>query len=96
MLQFVDNESVGECPTSEHLRHTLHQFHHRLKMHCGLSIDCVDGECQHKEEMSYKEVLQKIWRLLWNKNEEGTEFTDSESMYMCKHHCVFYTDPQMA
>lgn len=80
MLQFVDSESGGDCPTSKLLRDRLCQFHHTLKVHCGLSQDFVDGEHQQMEEMSSKQILRKIWRLLWNKDEGGADLVDTESM----------------
>lgn len=80
MLQFVDGESAGDCPTSEHLRRTLHQFHHDLKVHCGLSQDFADGESHQTEEMSTTQMLRKVWRLLWNKDDVGTDYVDNESM----------------
>ena len=83
MLQFVDNEHAGDCPTSKPLRDQLRQFHHNLKVHCGLSQEFVDGEYHHTDDMSSKQMLQKIWRLLWNKDERGEDFVDSESM--CSH-----------
>ena len=83
MLQFVDNEHAGDCPTSKLLRDTLHRFHHNLKVHCGLSKESVDGEYHHAEDISSKQMLLKIWRLLWNKDERGEDFVDSESA--CTH-----------
>ena len=82
MLQFVDSESAEDCLTSKLLRDRLCQFHHTLKAHCGLSQHAVDGESQRVEEMSNKQMLLKIWRLLWNKNEEGTDIYDAESVYL--------------
>ena len=83
ILQFVDNESVaGDCPTSELLRRTLHQFHHNLKVHCGLSQDSVDGEHRHVEEMTNKQIMKKIWKLLWNKCQGGVDVVDYESMHV--------------
>ena len=83
MLQFVDSEIAGDCPTSKLLRDRLRQFHHTLKVHCGLSQECVDGDHQQVEDMSSEQLLKKIWHLLWNKDEGGVDFIDSESMYIC-------------
>lgn len=80
MLQFVDKESTGDCPTSDFLRRTLHQFHHNLKVHCGLSESFVDGEHQHVEEMTNAQILKKVWQLLSNKDEGGEDTVDYESM----------------
>jgi len=85
MLQFVDNEHVGDCPTSDHLRRILQEFHHNLNVHCGMSQDCIDGGNQHVEEMSNKQILKKIWKLLWNKDKKGLDLADSESTHVTTH-----------
>ena len=83
MLQFVDGESAGDCPTSKLLRDRLSQFHHNLKVHCGLSQDIVDGDSQRMEEMNSKQIFSKIWRLLWSKDEGGIDSVDNASTYVC-------------
>lgn len=85
MLQFMDGESGGDCPTSKLLRDRLCQFHHNLRIHCESSQNVTDGDNQHMEEMSSKQTMRKIWELLWNKNEGGIDVVDSESMCMHVH-----------
>jgi len=85
MLQFMDGESTGDCPTSKLLRDRLSQFHHNLKMHCGLSQDVTDGDSQHMEEINSKQLFIKIWRLLWSKDERGMDSVDNDSKYIHTH-----------
>ena len=41
--------------------------------------------CKSVEEMSNKQILKKIWKLLWNKDKKGLDLADSESTHVTTH-----------
>ena len=77
MLNFFDVNSPGDCPTSKELRRTLVQFHHSLRLHCGLSNDCVDMASKQLEEMNSTRQWRKLWNLIFNVCSAGEDEPDS-------------------